>query len=672
MTARKSILIVEDDALTLERLRSQLEADGYGVRTATDGEAGLCAIRAERPDLVITDLLLPKLNGFELVKALRGDAALADLPLILITAFYGREEIDQNLQATIAAEEKRRCPVLYKPVQAHELLSQVRAQLEGTPPVAHPGYVLVIDDDRANLELIERRLEVEDYAVATAENGAAGIERLLHERFDAVLLDLRLPDIDGLAVFARIRAFNTDVPVIIMTAHGSESLAVKALTEGAADYLIKPIGRKELTTALRNAIERARLQGEKRQIQANLLETMVALNQSKHATEREHRRMVGLLRSLDEGVVLLDSSGRIELMNPAACALLGLSRPVLDRSAFFERIVEVQAEDGRVFSADQLGHETMHHLTSVECVVRWTDGREQAFSVTSQPFDVTKDSPGGWVVLFRDVTERRGRRLRLEQLLRTQSETLDRANERQAREVAKATEGAEQVKNEILSAVSHELRTPLNFIIGFGSILAEGLEGDLTPRQHELVEKMLMGAERLTRTIEDLLDYSMLTTGMLRPACEPIPLSELAQDAVSENEQAAEAAGLRLRMAPDPTPVVPLGDVGFTRKIVRELVTNALKFTPAGGEVVLALTATPRSVALEVRDKGIGIEPDVLPHIFGRFYQGESQSTRRFGGTGMGLALAKGLAELMGAHLEVESVPGQGSTFRLAWPILSA
>lgn len=159
----------------------------------------------------------------------------------------------------------------------------------------------------------------------------------------------------------------------------------------------------------------------------------------------------------------------------------------------------------------------------------------------------------------------------------------------------------------------------------------------------------------------------MLTSGMLCPNQEPVPLAALLRDVAEEYAPEARERHIDLRVEAEREPE-PAGDIGYTRKVLRQLTSNALKFTKSGGQVTLRVREDDDQPVVEVQDTGIGIDPSIRPHIFDRFYQGESHSTRRFGGTGMGLALVKGLADEMGLQLEVDSELNAGSTFRLRWP----
>ncbi|HEY9900265.1 MAG TPA: ATP-binding protein [Pantanalinema sp.] len=219
----------------------------------------------------------------------------------------------------------------------------------------------------------------------------------------------------------------------------------------------------------------------------------------------------------------------------------------------------------------------------------------------------------------------------------------------------------DKLKSDFLSVVSHELLTPINFVTGYGSTLSEGLLGDLSAEQRAAVDKMLEGAARLTRIVRNLLDYTRLEAGELRIHAQPVDVAELLEGQIAELAPQFERKelALSLLLSPDLPPV--WGDPARVHQVLSELLDNAAKFTGSGGSVRVRARRAQGAVEIEVSDTGIGIAPDVLPRIFDRFYQGDSSSTRAYGGTGIGLTLAKQLAEGMEGELAIASTLGEGT-----------
>ncbi|WP_395816422.1 ATP-binding protein [Archangium minus] len=239
------------------------------------------------------------------------------------------------------------------------------------------------------------------------------------------------------------------------------------------------------------------------------------------------------------------------------------------------------------------------------------------------------------------------------------------ARERQARREAEA---ASRMKDEFLSTLSHELRTPLTAILGWAQLLrTRQMPEDKRQRALEAIER---NARAQTQLIEDLLDISRIVAGKLRlnvHPVEPLPVLEAALDAV---RPAAEARGVRLalQVAPD-VGLLPVDSERFLQ-VVWNLLTNAIKFTPAGGQVVVRLERREGEARLEVEDTGQGIAQEFLPHVFERFRQADSSTTRTHGGLGLGLAIVRHVVEMHGGSVSAHSEgPGRGSTFRVTLPL---
>ena len=240
--------------------------------------------------------------------------------------------------------------------------------------------------------------------------------------------------------------------------------------------------------------------------------------------------------------------------------------------------------------------------------------------------------------------------------------------ERAARSEA---ERANVMKDEFLATVSHELRTPLSAIVGWAEVLRRGkLPAAEIPAAVEVVYR---NAQAQSKLIEDLLDMNRIITGRMRLELSPVDMARAVEEAVASARPAAEAKEIRLEADVAAAPVVVRGDASRIQQVVWNLVSNAVKFTPAGGRVHLTLEPVDRCARLTVTDTGEGIEPADLARIFGRFEQADGSRTRRHGGLGIGLAVVRQLVELHGGTVEAHSAGiGAGSTFVVELPLMSA
>lgn len=226
----------------------------------------------------------------------------------------------------------------------------------------------------------------------------------------------------------------------------------------------------------------------------------------------------------------------------------------------------------------------------------------------------------------------------------------------------------QRIKTNIISMVSHELRTPLTSIVGYLEFLADELAGPLTPDQRAYVESITESAGHLQGLVNDLLDFARLEAGTFRLVNRKVDLSRKIREVAAAQRPHAEARGVGLEVVLPPEPIEAYQDPFRFGQVLINLVSNAVKFTPEGGRVTIALTSEAAGPRVEVHDTGIGIAPQQLPHIFEHFFQVDSSTTRVEAGVGLGLSIVKSLIDLMGGQLGVASEPGKGSTFWFTLP----
>ncbi|NMF65385.1 PAS domain S-box protein [Brasilonema octagenarum] len=261
-------------------------------------------------------------------------------------------------------------------------------------------------------------------------------------------------------------------------------------------------------------------------------------------------------------------------------------------------------------------------------------------------------------VLFKDITERKRIEAEREQILQ---------REQTAREAA---ETANRIKDEFLAVLSHELRSPLNPILGWSSMLRNGkLNAAKTAYALETIER---NAKLQVQLIEDLLDVSRILRGKLSLNMAPINLASTITAAMETVQLAAQAKSIRVETVFEKDIGQILGDSARLQQIIWNLLTNAVKFTPNGGNVEIQLNRIGSQAQIQVRDTGKGITPDFLPHVFEYFRQADSTTTRTFGGLGLGLAIVRHLVELHGGTVHADSPGvGQGATFTVRLPLLN-
>jgi signal transduction histidine kinase len=229
-------------------------------------------------------------------------------------------------------------------------------------------------------------------------------------------------------------------------------------------------------------------------------------------------------------------------------------------------------------------------------------------------------------------------------------------------------EAAGRAKDEFLAVLSHELRTPLNAIVGWAHLLRTGqLDEEQAARAVEVIDR---NAKAQAQIVADVLDVSRIVMGKVRLETRPVELSAVIEMALDSLRPAAEAKAIRVETALAPEGARVTGDVDRLQQVAWNLLSNALKFTPSGGRVLVQLRRTDGQAELRVEDTGMGIEAELLPHVFERFRQGDSSTTRTHGGLGLGLALVRHLVEMHGGAVTATSAGrDKGATFVVTLPL---
>jgi signal transduction histidine kinase/CheY-like chemotaxis protein len=339
--------------------------------------------------------------------------------------------------------------------------------------------------------------------------------------------------------------------------------------------------------------------------------------------------------AISDGVALLDSAGRVVRANESLARLVG--RPLAELLGAPPPI----PLDAPIPTGDA------RHTREVRVGERWLE-------LTSHPV-LDSEADAGTVLVLADVTERkRGEVERAELLERAQA-------------ARREAERANQLKDEFLATLSHELRTPLNAILGWATILrTRPMDEEVRVRAADVIERNAHSQKQL---IEDILDVSRVVAGRLQLDLSSTDPTAVVESALESMRPAAEARGVRLDFGPRLPGRRVEADADRLRQIVANLLSNAIKFTAPGGAVSVRLAEAEGGLAIEVRDTGVGIEREFLPHVFERFRQADSSTTRRHGGLGLGLAIVRHLVELHGGRVGADSPgPGGGATFTVWLP----
>jgi PAS domain S-box-containing protein len=387
-----------------------------------------------------------------------------------------------------------------------------------------------------------------------------------------------------------------------------------------------------------------------------LIQSMTRLAEVARARDAQ---LAAIVDQATAGIAQTDLEGRVMLVNQRYCDLAGRTRDAVMDGSFADT---VQAEDraraaaalrGLTVDEPEAAIETRH--VRPDGSLRWVDVSLSLVRETGEPRSIA--------IVALDATGRHA----AEEAARTGD--LERgelfAREQKARQEAEA---ASQAKDEFLAVVSHELRTPLNTLRLWAGVLRNG------PRDAQTIARAVDTIDRnailQARLIEDLLDASRIVSGRFRLAIERVDLAGIIEPAIEAVRAAARNKAIGLTAALDPAAGPVLGDSTRLQQVVWNLLSNAVRFTPAGGRVTVGLKRLGPEAELTVTDTGRGMAPGLLPRVFDRFRQGESGTMRSHGGLGLGLSIARQIVELHGGTIRADSPgEGRGATFTVCLPL---
>ncbi len=755
--ARPRIIWADDNADMRDYVR-RLLSQRYIVETVADGEAALAAARAHPPDLVLSDVMMPRLDGFGLLAALRADPQTYMTPVILLSARAGEESRLEGLEA--GADD-----YLTKPFSARELLARVSAHIEMNRlrrDAARREQALLIDAQRTKERLAAILESISDAFIALdrdwryeAVNDKAsegmGIKR--DDILGRTIWEIYPDTIGTQFEFELRRAAEEQKPVLFEYFYPTQNRwyenRVYPSPDGISIFYADVTDRKQAEAALRKSEERFRryfelgLVGmaitspEKGVLEVNrqlcdmlgyerteflrmnwaelthpddvaadvakfarviageydgytldkrfihkdgrvvdatisvscirredksvdyfvaLVQDITERKRAQEAQRDSELRIKRLLALMPAGVYTCDDQGRINYFNERAAELWGRRPRLGEESEKFCGSLRLWRTDGTPLPHDQTPAAIALHGGEIDRAAEMIIEQPGGARVIVNPnIELLTDSQGrltGVINVLQDITERK----RAEVELKHAKETAEAAN---------------RAKDEFLATVSHELRTPLSAILIWAQMLAENRVSDADrPRA---LHSILASADAQRQLIEDLLDISRMVAKKLRLELQRVEMKPVLHAVADLVRPIAENREIQFLVRIDDAAqgITVRGDPDRLQQVVWNLATNAVKFTPKGGVVELRLERAGAAARVTVRDTGTGIAPQFLPHIFERFRQADSSSTRAYKGLGIGLAIVHELVQLHGGTVRAESAgEGHGSTFTVELPMI--
>lgn len=519
-----------------------------------------------------------------------------------------------------------------------------------------PLNILMVDDQPGKLMSYEAILASLGENLIKATSAREALEQLLKTEFAVVLIDVCMPELDGFELAAMVRSHPRleETAIILVSSLLVEDVhKLKGYTSGAVDYVSVPIVPEILRAKVAIFADLFRKTRELRRLNRELEQRVAQRTAEIEAAATRLRQSEERMR------LVLTASG-----------IRGWTWDVRKNEL---TSVVASGHSMRVFSspAELLKHVYPNDRASVRAAYNLAIEGRQEFEVEFRLIE--EGDPTSWLARGTVIHNADGEPLSIAGIIINITDRKRAEDERaallQATEAARrGLEAANKGKDEFLAVLSHELRTPLNAITGWAQILrAGGLDKET---ETNAVEAIHRNAFLQAQLVSDILDVSRIVSGKLRLEMGRMDLSATVQAALDMVRPAAEARNIRISVD-DLGDAVPLwGDQARMQQVIGNLLTNAVKFTPRGGYVQISIQKAGAWIELSVEDNGPGIAPELLPHIFERYCQGDSSTTRSHGGLGLGLTIVRHLVELHGGSVNAETRRDpSGAIFKVRLPV---
>jgi signal transduction histidine kinase len=624
---RFKILVADDRPDNVALLTRYLEYEGYDLVAAMDGPETLDKVRAELPDLVLLDINMPNKDGFAVLEEIRADPAVAHIPVIILTAAR-LEPMDVQSGLNLGADD-----YMTKPFDRHELMARIRAKLR----------VKEVRDDlrRRNRELnllpeigreLSARLDIKDLANVLLKRT---VETLGAAQGNFLILNgTEVVENYQVSAFSNGAGKRLDLPETLIN-------HIQDMRQGLIieDTLRDPLWKQTEDSHLRSAAiaplnGRRQLLGlliltheqEKYFATEHLLLLQAIASQAAIATENAHlyvdmvqeeKRLAAVLHHAAEAILLFDDRGNLTLLNPTAEKLFADFKANLRQPLPAER-----------------GYDALIHLLedaresqlAKSAEISWPDNR--TFTVLVTPIE-----DGGQVVTLHDISH---------------------------------FKDLERVKNELIATASHDLKNPITAIAGFSTLLTQA--GPLNEQQLDFVEHIKRASQNMNELVQNMLSLAQMDLNVVQ-AYEPVEMKALIEETAWEFIPLAQGKKQSFEVALPSKPVHIHGNPLQLRQVFRNLLNNAIKYTPQGGSIRVRASIQPDLFLVDVKDDGYGIHAVDLPFIFDRFHRARSEKAGEIEGNGLGLAIVKSIVEQHCGQVSVQSEPGKGSCFSVAFPV---
>jgi len=488
-----------------------------------------------------------------------------------------------------------------------------------------PADILVVDDELGMREGIKRLFEVQGHHVDTAACGTDGIALGTQREYDIYFLDLKMPDMDGVAVLDSIKKVYPEAICIIVTAYASIDTAVETTRLGAYQYVAKPFAPDDIQFVFDRALERRAYILEARRLREERERRLLVVAQEKS-------RIRTIMNAIGDGLLVINQDGELVLFNPRFLTLLRINQTLVTGQPMLELL------------PDALREQITEILTKKESL----QGIEQ--EIVIQP-------PAKLVVMANtaSIQDEQGRFLGVVSVLRDISEL----------------KNLELLKSQFVNMAAHELKAPLSAVQGYLEVVIEKTLGDAPEVYDGYLRRSNERCLALIGLINDLLNISRMQAGTVKREIEKLEIGEILRPLTEFYQHEIDKAQLTLELTLDQSLWIA-ADREEIQRVFQNLISNAVKYNRPNGEIRIHGYREGHYARISVQDSGIGMTPEEQERLFEEFFRAKNSLTRHITGTGLGLTIVKSIVNAYAGKIEVHSTFQVGTTFTVFLPLADA
>ena len=483
--------------------------------------------------------------------------------------------------------------------------------------------VLVVDDEKGLRVGTKRLLESEGYEVDAAQNGTEGIAFGTSSDYDLAIIDLKMPDVDGLQVLKQIRDAHPNTVCFIATAYPGFDTATESAKLGAFNYIPKPFTPEELLGNLKQGYDRRLLLLEaekwKKEREESLLEVAF-----------EKTRLNTIINSISDGILVINKHGQAVLYNPSALIFLQLPRIDIEEYIIDNLPPKIAKLVNKFLSKN------VYEKKSYSAQIELKPNRELFIEATLSPVPHPDGSLAGVVVVMKNITE---------------------------------SKKLEHLKSQFVSMVSHELKAPIAAVYGYFRLFSDSSISLSQEQKTNYINRSQIRLDGLLKMVNDLLDISRMEMKTVQREIKNLNVSEIVTSIIELFQLEIKKKNLNLNFQTSDNLEPIKADNDEITRLFTNLISNAIKYNKDNGAIDIKIQSADKYILTSIKDSGIGMKPEEKQKLFHEFFRAKNEQTKNISGTGLGLSIVKRIVDSYAGRIDVESEYGKGTCFNIYLPV---